>query len=584
MLKHRVSNAGSHGPPQSVIRNVTSGPAANQNLAPGKVQPPVQPSVPKPPRVYQDSVPQTLQENCDTNVMDQYQQHNAGASSQHGVSVQGVTSVNNSSVHSQSLNGQGYNQQQLAHQEHAYYQEECNFVQQQQQYSQQLQSQPEYNHGRCYNDQEYYQTQTDNNDVYRQTQSSQGVHQPADPSGQNCYQAQTYSDQSNNRQQYSEEQTYPQQLTVTNGQSCYPAQVQGASQHGAPGQRLAPSEGRAGAYNHVEGVVQVDVHGGSNIETAKAKEGIRLINEKYDSLGNISSSPQLSPMSSPGVTGEPMSFTDIIMSQKFREGVSEQDTMQVDTFYRSHKSDVYVCNCLANMYTGSVKSSATADQWTFSATGIPLFLLDTGEHHRERKLYMILAEKGTGFTLWRDVIDNLTNYKTPNANFHTMHLSKDHTKLAGFSFDEADKAREFYRHLESLTSDPNDELLKIGKSKKKKSVKEKKKKVKLPKKTEISQPCCFVHVTKLERPASEADDIGKVSSDTNKQSIDDSNKISAPFNFQHVTATSGTGTTLDAVSSTGSLSQTMGSKLTLTSSSSVDSGLSDDRSTRTVNS
>ncbi|XP_052810679.1 uncharacterized protein LOC128238616 [Mya arenaria] len=296
-----------------------------------------------------------------------------------------------------------------------------------------------------------------------------------------------------------------------------------------------------------------------------AKEGVRIIDEKYDSLGHLSASPTKSPLGSPLSDGGQFSFTDIVMSQKFRDGVNEQDLLQVDTFYRSHKSEVFVCGCLANLYFGSTKASVSNDQWSFSSTGIPLLLLNSGEHHRERKLFIILAEKGTGFTLWRDVIDNLTSYKTPNVNFHTMHLSKDHTKLAGLSFDDAGKAKEFYGHLEKLTADPDDDLLKIGGSKKKKSVKDKKKKIKLPKKTEISQPCCFVHVTKLDRPVSE--------SDLTTHTKGTSNEISAPFNFQHVTGTPGN----EPHSLSGSLPNIMGSKLTLTSTNSIDSGLSDDR-------
>lgn len=302
-------------------------------------------------------------------------------------------------------------------------------------------------------------------------------------------------------------------------------------------------------------------------------DGIRRITEKYESLGNLSSSSR-SSLGSPSVGspafGSPTKdgafvFADVV-ARKFREGVTEQDLLQVETFYRSHKTEVYVSGCLANVYFGSNKLSSTSDQWTFSCTGIPLLVLDTGEHLRERKLYIIIAEKGTGFTLWKDVIDNLTGYKAPNSNFHTLHLSTDHTKLAGLSFDDAGCASEFFSHILRLTSDPNDELLKIGKQKKKKSVKDKKRKVKLPKKTEISQPCCFVHVTKLDRPeipeTSQPDPV-----------LSGSDKISKPYNFEHKTAH----TAKESHYTAGSLPDMMDNKLTLASSDSVSSGLSDDR-------
>ncbi|XP_060585440.1 uncharacterized protein LOC132741324 [Ruditapes philippinarum] len=320
---------------------------------------------------------------------------------------------------------------------------------------------------------------------------------------------------------------------------------------------------KSGSYNSISGDQPPNMNSQEFLQPPQdAKEGIRIITKKYDSLNKLTVSPQKSPLGSPSSDGGTFSFADMIMSQKYREGVTEQDLLQVDTFYRSHKSEVFVCGCLVNMYFGSSKAALDNEQWTFSTTGIPLLLLDSGEHHRERKLYIILAEKGTGFTMWRDVIDNQTGYRTPNANFHTMHTSKDHSQLAGFSFDDAKAASEFYGHIHKLTADPEDDLLKIGKTKKKKSIKDKKKKFKLPKKAEISQPCCFVHVTKLDRPMTEDNESSSSAKGAN------SNEISAPYNFQHVTGPPGSGN---------DLSNLMGSKLTLTSTSSVDSGLSEDR-------
>ncbi|KAK3097582.1 hypothetical protein FSP39_011123 [Pinctada imbricata] len=237
-----------------------------------------------------------------------------------------------------------------------------------------------------------------------------------------------------------------------------------------------------------------------------AKEGVQILNEKYDSLGKFgpkgsqdSEAKERLVISGPSEVS-PKRQTPAVTVCNYTEGISEQDILQVDMFYRSHKTDVYVCKCLANLYFG--KLMGDRDQWKFAMTGIPLIVLDTGEHHRQRKLFIVLAEKGTGFTLWKDHFDQLSSYKAPHPNFHTLTLSTDHTRLAGFSFDDSTSATEFYQTIEKLISNPDDELLTLSKSKKNKKKKEKSKsKYKAPKKTEISTPCCFVHVTKLERPA-----------------------------------------------------------------------------------
>ena len=234
------------------------------------------------------------------------------------------------------------------------------------------------------------------------------------------------------------------------------------------------------------------------------------------------------------------------------ESITDEDVNQVDIFYRSHKTDVRVCQSLANLYVSvpKIKDRASLnlsvspnrdgekplkkkpskksksggdappevqyappprwpeptdikkDEWEFCKTGIPVLILDSGEHHRDRRLTLVLAERGTGFTLWSDVVNHLTKYSMPHDNFHTLTISTDSTRLVGLSFDDGPAALEFGEAMTSLMADPDDSLLNLSNKKKSKTKKDKKAKSKYkpPKKIDISQPCCFVHVTKLEKP------------------------------------------------------------------------------------
>ncbi|XP_062606406.1 uncharacterized protein LOC134268229 [Saccostrea cucullata] len=290
----------------------------------------------------------------------------------------------------------------------------------------------------------------------------------------------------------------------------------------------------------------------------QAKQGINRISEKYDAVdkfgpqgkSNLSGSKErltISDISDPTLSGSKRPGLNVC---NFAEGVTEEDLLQVDMFYRSHKTEVFVCQCLANLYFGKVKGNQ--DQWKFAMTGIPVLVLDTGDHHRNRKLQIVLAEKGTGFLLWKDAIDHLSTYKAEHPNFHTMSLSTDHTRLAGLSFDHSTAASDFHSTIDKLTSNPDDEIMSLSKTKHKRRKSEKKKapKYKPPKKTEISTPCCFVHVTKLERPAIDL---------TADHSI-----ISGPMHFENV---------LDNPPNIPN-----GSQMTITSESS--SGYSDDLGSR----
>ena len=191
--------------------------------------------------------------------------------------------------------------------------------------------------------------------------------------------------------------------------------------------------------------------------------------------------------------------------------LTEQETLQVEMFYRSHKTEVFVCQSLANMYFGNIRGSVSSTQsscmiesghWQFFKSGVPVLVLDSGQSRRKRKLHIILTERGTGFTLWKDSMNHLTNYASPQSTFHTMHLSNDHTKLAGFRFVDAAAAVDFYHKIFKLVSDPNDDILNLSGTKGKKKAKSKekdKKKYKAPTKADISTPCCFTHITKLDR-------------------------------------------------------------------------------------
>ncbi|GFS29426.1 WH1 domain-containing protein [Trichonephila inaurata madagascariensis] len=168
--------------------------------------------------------------------------------------------------------------------------------------------------------------------------------------------------------------------------------------------------------------------------------------------------------------------------------LSEQDIMQVEVFFRSHKTYVSVCRCLANLYFSTSDGGEKKNEWELARTGIPVLLLDKGETRarNKRMLQIVLAEKGSGFVLWKDVIDNLSNYKAEESStFHTMYLSSDHRKMAGLSFDVAEAAEKFLKEIEQLTSDPLNICLSVPKQKKK-SLKPLKKKEKVKQKGNVT--------------------------------------------------------------------------------------------------
>lgn len=150
-------------------------------------------------------------------------------------------------------------------------------------------------------------------------------------------------------------------------------------------------------------------------------------------------------------------------------------------------------------------------------TGIPVLLYDKGSARSRSspRVTFVLAERGTCFALWKDTIDNLSNYKVSGPAFHTMCLStgrefsshvihsptdkfsffSDHSKVFGFSFDSNESAIELWRWVERLISDP--ENIALSSPGRKKRTKKRSKPIVLPPKSQISHPCQFLHVTKV---------------------------------------------------------------------------------------
>jgi len=213
-----------------------------------------------------------------------------------------------------------------------------------------------------------------------------------------------------------------------------------------------------------------------------------------------------------------------------RSPLSDGELMQIDLFYRSYKSSVYVCTCMATLsFSRPVIATPAKSKsmpklpedyddgvWACVRAGIPVIVRDNGDGRRRRRVCVLLAERGTGFELWRAPVDRLSDYAVtaipvstgndPSAvavscSQHTMKLSVDSTMsvTARLVFDEQVAADEFHRQMIALTTADSDSAsTKSGVSGQTKKKRRGKAAVSISK-ADISQPCCFSHVTRLER-------------------------------------------------------------------------------------
>ena len=144
--------------------------------------------------------------------------------------------------------------------------------------------------------------------------------------------------------------------------------------------------------------------------------------------------------------------------------LSNAELFQIDLFYRSRKTLVYVCPCPAVLYFARAAGSngGKSSSWRSAAAGVPVIVLDTVRIVVGPRLHVVLAERGTGFELWRYGLTDMEQYSVDetsttgsDAAFHTVILPSG--DAAGLCFDDAGSAAEFYRQLLKL-----DELYSIS--------------------------------------------------------------------------------------------------------------------------
>ena len=134
--------------------------------------------------------------------------------------------------------------------------------------------------------------------------------------------------------------------------------------------------------------------------------------------------------------------------------LSNAELFQIDLFYRSRKTLVHVCPCPALLYFARA-GAASSSSWRFAAAGVPVIVADTLRLVVGPRLHVVLAERGTGFELWRYGLTGAQQYVVGEddrdgggAAFHTLSLPSG--DVAGLCFDDDASADEFHRQLLKL--------------------------------------------------------------------------------------------------------------------------------------
>ena len=186
--------------------------------------------------------------------------------------------------------------------------------------------------------------------------------------------------------------------------------------------------------------------------------------------------------------------------------LSANDILKVESSYRSIGTQVFACRCLCDLYITTIERLSKLEDWIPFHQGLPVWLLNSGTNEkRQTRLSLILAEHGSGFPIWQDTINGLSNVKQTRPQHMTFTLS-DQVTLAVLRFRDLSASKEFYSIYKSISNDKRYEYLfskhSLTKSHRSSScgslLKKRRKIQKHISKSSISNPCQFQHITSVQ--------------------------------------------------------------------------------------
>jgi hypothetical protein len=182
--------------------------------------------------------------------------------------------------------------------------------------------------------------------------------------------------------------------------------------------------------------------------------------------------------------------------------LSPNDILKVESSYRSIGTQVYACRCLCDLYITTAERLAKLEDWIFFQHGSPVWLLNSGTNpKRQSRLSLIIAEYGSGFPIWQDIINGQSDVKQAREQHITFRLS-DKVTLAVLRFDNLIASKEFFSYYISIRNDQRYKHLFSNGHNRSSScgsiLRNKRKSQQHVNKSSISNPCQFQHITRLQ--------------------------------------------------------------------------------------
>lgn len=199
-----------------------------------------------------------------------------------------------------------------------------------------------------------------------------------------------------------------------------------------------------------------------------------------------------------------MTIYDNNVQSRSRTVLSADDILKVESSYRSIGTQVFACRCLCELYITTADRLAKLEDWILFHHGLPVWLLNSGVHSsRPSRLSLILAEQGSGFPIWQDIITDQSEIKQARRQHMTFRFS-DQMTLAVLRFHDLAASKEFFSYYQKIRQDQRYEHIFNNSHHQQRSsscgsvLRNRRKNRKNISKSSISNPCQFQHITSLQ--------------------------------------------------------------------------------------
>nr|XP_012556946.1 uncharacterized protein LOC105844645 [Hydra vulgaris] len=175
--------------------------------------------------------------------------------------------------------------------------------------------------------------------------------------------------------------------------------------------------------------------------------------------------------------------------------LKDNELFKIKLALSSLTNTVIICPTVATLYTQALNDDET---WSYLRKGVPGVILIHNKNKEVTSTELCLADPASGFAVWREILNENSEYRAVQKNFHSFKLySTGQCSMGGLKFPITEVANNFLQDV--LNSIPKFTVHELHE----KHIEKRTFSLRRLHKEEISLPCMFLHVSGIKNKQNE---------------------------------------------------------------------------------